>query len=62
MGDSSQGASMTVWRGEAAFLDLLKADPLVRPALTDSELEALFDIGHHTRQVDTIFQRVFGRA
>ena len=44
------------------FLDLLKADPVVRPALTDVELEGLFDIGHHTKHVDTIFQRVFGRT
>ena len=30
--------------------------------LTDEELEGLFDIGHHTKHVDTIFQRVFGRV
>ncbi len=57
-----QSNAMKVWRGEANFIDVLKADPVVRPALTDSELEALFDIGHHTKHVDTIFQRVFGRA
>ncbi|MBX7248918.1 MAG: adenylosuccinate lyase [Caulobacteraceae bacterium] len=57
-----QRNAMKVWRGEGAFLDFLKADEVVRPALTDAELEALFDIGHHTRHVDTIFQRVFGRT
>ncbi len=57
-----QRNAMPVWRGEGVFLDLLKADPVVRPALTDAELEGLFDIGHHTKHVDTIFQRVFGRV
>jgi adenylosuccinate lyase len=57
-----QRNAMPVWRGEGVFLDLLKADPVVRPALTDAELESLFDIGHHTKHVDTIFQRVFGRS
>jgi adenylosuccinate lyase len=56
-------ASLKVWRGEAKFLDLLKADPNVRPHLTDAELADLFDLfdlGHHFKHVDTIFARVFG--
>jgi adenylosuccinate lyase len=55
-----QGASMKVWRGEARFLDLLKADPDVRPHLSDAELEDLFDLTYHFKHVDTIFDRVFG--
>jgi adenylosuccinate lyase len=55
-----QSASMKVWRGEARFLDLLKADPDVRPHLTDLELEDLFDLNYHFKHVDTIFDRVFG--
>ena len=55
-----QGASMKVWRGEAKFLDLLKADPDVRPHLSDAELEDLFDLSYHFKHVDTIFDRVFG--
>lgn len=55
-----QGASMKVWRGEAKFLDLLKADPDVRPHLSDAELEDLFDLTYHFKHVDTIFDRVFG--
>ena len=55
-----QRNAMPVWRGEGRFLDLLKADPDVHAALTDPELEALFDEGHHFRHVDTIFARVFG--
>lgn len=55
-----QGAAMKVWRGEAKFLDLLKADPTVRPHLTDAELADLFDLGYHFKNVDRIFARVFG--
>jgi adenylosuccinate lyase len=55
-----QGNAMKVWRGEGRFLEFLKADPVVRPQLSDAELEALFDLGYHTNHVDTIFARVFG--
>jgi adenylosuccinate lyase len=30
--------------------------------LSVAELEALFDLGYHTKHVDTIFARVFGAA
>jgi adenylosuccinate lyase len=55
-----QGAAMKVWRGQGVFLDLLKADPIVRPHLTDAELGELFDLGYHFKHVDTVFDRVFG--
>lgn len=54
-----QRNAMPVWRGEGQFLELLKADEEV--ALSDSDLEALFDLSYHFKHVDTIFDRVFGR-
>ena len=33
-----------------------------RAALSASELDALFDLAYHTKHVDTIFARVFGKA
>jgi adenylosuccinate lyase len=57
-----QRNAMPVWRGEGDFLTLLKADQDVARALTASELEALFDLGYHMKQVDFIFNRVFGNA
>jgi adenylosuccinate lyase len=57
-----QRNAMPVWRGQGDFLTLLKADKDVRGALSEKELEALFDLGYHTRHVDTIFERVFGGA
>ncbi len=55
-----QENAMKVWRGEGRFLDFLKADE--RVVLSEAELEALFDIGYHTKHVDTIFARVFGEG
>jgi adenylosuccinate lyase len=60
-----QRNAMKVWEaaqvgGEADFLALLKADKDV--VLSDDELEKLFDLGYHTKHVDTIFRRVFGEA
>jgi adenylosuccinate lyase len=57
-----QRNAMPVWRGQGDFLGLLKADKDVAKVLTPKELEALFDLGYHTRYVDTIFRRVFGTA
>jgi adenylosuccinate lyase len=57
-----QRNAMPVWRGQGDFLTLLKADKDVSKALSASELEALFDLGYHTKHVDTIFRRVFGVA
>ncbi|HZV84110.1 MAG TPA: adenylosuccinate lyase, partial [Brevundimonas sp.] len=55
-----QENAMKVWRGEGRFLDFLKADE--RVTLPDAQLEALFDIGYHTKHVDTVFARVFGAS
>ena len=55
-----QRNAMKVWRGEGTFIDLLKADPDVRPHLTDAQLADAFDPAWHFKFVDTIFERVFG--
>jgi len=55
-----QRNAMPVWRGEGDFLTLLKKDKDVKKALSDAELEELFDLGYHLKHVDYIFARVFG--
>jgi len=57
-----QRNAMPVWRGEGDFLSLLAADPEVSAKLSREELEKLFDLGYHTKHVDTIFKRVFGES
>jgi len=54
-----QRNAMRAWNGEGNLLDLLKADPDVSKALPAAKLEAMFDLGYHLKQVDTIFKRVF---
>lgn len=53
-----QRNAMPVWLEGKDFLSLLKADEDV--ILSDDELEELFDLGYHTKHVETIFARVFG--
>ncbi|MEO1136828.1 MAG: adenylosuccinate lyase [Pseudomonadota bacterium] len=55
-----QRNAMPAWRGEGLFLDNLKADKDVTAHLSASDLETLFDLGYHTKNIDTIFDRVFG--
>ena len=55
-----QKNAMRAWNGEGSLLELLKADPEVAAALSPAEVDALFDLAFHFKQVDTIFKRVFG--
>ncbi len=57
-----QRHAMKVWEsdGEASLLELLRDDREVTDRIPSSELEKLFDLDHHLREVDTIFARVFG--
>lgn len=56
-----QRQAMKVWEQGASFLTLLKGDNEIRRYLTDGQLEDIFDLGYHTKHVDTIFSRVFGK-
>ena len=53
---------MEVWGGKGDLLSNLKQDADVTAKLSDAELEEIFDLGYHTKHVDTIFKRVFGRS
>ncbi len=55
-----QRNAMPVWRGEGDFLNLLKNDKEVTAALSEKQIEDLFDLNHHMKHVETIFSRVFG--
>jgi len=55
-----QRNAMRTWNGEGPLLELLKADPEVSAALPVQELEPLFDLSFHFKNVDVIFKRVFG--
>ncbi len=55
-----QKNAMDAWHGKGKFADLLKRDRNLARVLSGKELQALFDLGYHTRHVDTVFKRVFG--
>ncbi len=57
-----QRNAMPVWRGEGDFLTLLQNDEEVRKVLGAAELEELFDLGYHLKNIDFIFTRVFGES
>lgn len=55
-----QRNAMRVWEEGKDFLEELLNDADVRNALSEEEIREKFDLGYHTKQVDTIFDRVFG--
>jgi adenylosuccinate lyase len=57
-----QSNAMKVWMEGADFRSLLDADPQVTKAMSKAELDEVFDLGYHTKNVDTIFARVFAHA
>lgn len=57
-----QRNAMKVWEQGKDFLEELLADEEVRAALSEEDIREKFDLGYHTKHVDTIFRRVFGEA
>ncbi|RMA43233.1 adenylosuccinate lyase [Rhodophyticola porphyridii] len=55
-----QRNAMKVWDDGKDFREELLADADVTAALSPAEIEEKFDLGYHTKHVDTIFSRVFG--
>ena len=57
-----QRNAMKVWDTGADFQATLLADKDVTKALSPDEIKAQFDLGYHTKHVNTIFARVFGTS
>ncbi|MBV9330787.1 MAG: adenylosuccinate lyase, partial [Alphaproteobacteria bacterium] len=55
-----QRNAMRAWNNDGTLLALLKNDRDVTKVLTPDEIESLFDLGYHLKEVDTILARVFG--
>ena len=56
-----QRAAMASWQTGRPFRDLVLADPAIVSRLSRAEIERCFDLDHHLRFVDAIFERVFPR-
>jgi adenylosuccinate lyase len=54
-----QRCALAAHRGEGEFRQLLGSDPDVSAHLEAADLDEAFDLDHHLRHVDAIFERVF---
>jgi adenylosuccinate lyase len=55
-----QRNAMQAWSEGRDFAKLLKKDKVVISRLKAAEIDTFFDLGYHLKNVDVIFQRVFG--
>ena len=56
-----QRNAMKVWEDNKDFQDELLSDKDVRHFLSEEDIREKFDLAYHTKSVDTIFKRVFGK-
>jgi len=54
-----QESAMKCWETGRPFKDLILEEPRITGLLSRSEIDEAFDLGHHLRYVDAIFERVF---
>ncbi len=55
-----QRNAMKVWETDDNFQELLKRDGDITSHLSAAEIESVFTLDTYLRNVDTIFERVFG--
>jgi len=53
-----QKNALKVWENGTLFIEELKKDAIVSSKLTATELQDIFDIKRHTKNIDVIFKRV----
>ncbi|MEQ8525812.1 adenylosuccinate lyase [Gracilimonas sp.] len=56
--DTVQPLAMKSWEEQTLFKPIVEADENVTEALSQDEINEAFDLNHHTRNVDVIFERV----
>ncbi|HYA63276.1 MAG TPA: hypothetical protein VED66_08725, partial [Candidatus Sulfotelmatobacter sp.] len=55
-----QENAMAAWESETSFRERVTRDPCITKYLTPKELEYTFDLNRQLRNVDKLFERVFG--
>jgi adenylosuccinate lyase len=53
-----QGHAMRAWEEELDFPELVRGDGEIGKRLDPTALDTIFDLGHYTRHVDTVFERL----
>lgn len=56
--DAVQPLAMQSWENQMPFKPIVEADAFIMSNLSQDEIDDAFDLKHHTRNVDTIFERV----
>jgi len=56
-----QDNAMKAWKQNEDFSDLIKNDKRVKKYLSEEEIKKCFSLSYYLRNVDYIFERVFGR-
>ena len=56
--DAVQPLAMRAWKEQIPFKPLVHEDPIISSQLSPEVIDELFDLAHHSRQVDQIFARV----
>lgn len=55
--DTVQPLAMKAWEEKRSFRELVELDEVIRENLNSGEIDDAFDLNHHTRRVDEIFER-----
>jgi adenylosuccinate lyase len=56
--DAVQPLAMRAWQEQIPFKPLVQEDPVISRQLSSELIDELFDLAHHSKQVDQIFARV----
>ncbi len=56
----TQRNAMKVWDEGGEYRELVVNDPDISKTLSTSEIDAVFDVKHYLRNVEKVFERVFG--
>lgn len=56
--DAVQPLAMRAWKEQIPFKPLVQEDPFISSQFSSEVIDELFDLAHHSRQVDQIFARV----
>ena len=56
--DTVQPLAMQAWREKTMFRDLVEANETIMDTLSDEDIDEAFNLDHHTRNIERIFERV----
>jgi adenylosuccinate lyase len=57
-----QRNALRAWEEDGSFRELVEADPDIRGALQPGDYDRAFSLERQLRNVDAIFERVFGKG